>query len=242
MKEDIYITFEDYLSNQMSEEVKKKFEEQLALDPEMSNKLQVYVRWTEFLEGNFSKETTDFKNNLSRIAKQHSSGTINSNKSKVIPFNSKWFAIAATIVVFISIWFFTQNGTPEYTDYNQHERAYFTERSEGDIHLKAAQEAFNNQDYENAIVNFQQVSNENFGEEAQLFYGVALIETNQFEKAEVILEPIQGGDSVYKEKAIWYLGLSKLKQKKFEECKMTLETLPKEAEDYDKAQEIIRNL
>ena len=242
MEEDIYITFEDYLSNQMSEEDRKKFEEQLALDPEMSNKLQVYVRWTEFLEGNFSKETTDFKNNLSRIAKQHISGTTNSDKSKVIPLNSKWFAIAATIVVFISIWFFTQNGTPEYTDYNQHERAYFTERSEGDIHLKVAQEAFNNQDYEKAIVNFQQVSNENFGEEAQLFYGVALIETNQFEKAEVILEPIQGGDSVYKEKAIWYLGLSKLKQKKFEECKMTLETLPKEAEDYDKAQELIRKL
>ena len=242
MKEDIYITFEDYLSNQMSEEVKKKFEEQLALDPEMSNKLQVYVRWTEFLEGNFSKETEAFKTNLKSISKEHFSKTTNSDKSKVIPLNSKWFAIAATIVVFISIWFFTQNGTPEYTDYNQHERAYFTERSEGDIHLKAAQEAFNNQDYENAIVNFQQVSNENFGEEAQLFYGVALIETNQFEKAEVILEPIQGGDSVYKEKAIWYLGLSKLKQKKFEECKMTLETLPKEAEDYDKAQEIITNL
>ena len=242
MQEEVYSIFEQYLQDEMTVEEKLSFENQILTDVDFKESFELYKATNQFLDTKFAKETTDFKNNLSRIAKQHSSGTTNSDKSKVIPLNSKWFAIAATIVVFISIWFFTQNGTPEYTDYNQHERAYFTERSEGDIHLKAAQEAFNNQDYEKAIVNFQQVSNENFGEEAQLFYGVALIETNQFEKAEVILEPIQGGDSVYKEKAIWYLGLSKLKQKKFEECKMTLETLPKEAEDYDKAQELIRKL
>ena len=135
-----------------------------------------------------------------------------------------------------------QSGTPEYGNYNQHEKAHFTERSEGDTNLKKAQEAFNNKEYQKAVDSFEQISKEELGDESYLYYAISLIEVNEYYKSESILGKIKEGNSVYKEKAIWYLGLSKLKQKKYADCKAILEKLSKEAEDYDKAQEIIKKI
>ena len=107
---------------------------------------------------------------------------------------------------------------------------------------KRIEDAFNNKEYDKAVANFEKVTKEELGVEGNLFYAISLIEVNQFDKAEAILIGINEGGSVYKEKAIWYLGLSKLKQKKYEECKVILETLTNDAEDYDKAQEILKKL
>ncbi|NHN26985.1 tetratricopeptide repeat protein [Flavobacterium jejuense] len=242
MQEEVYIVFEQYLQNEMTVEEKLNFENQIQNDTDLKESFELYKEANQFLKIKFSNETVDFKNNLSLISKQYSSKEANLGKTKVIPINSKWFAIAATIVIFISIWFFMQNGTPEYNDYKEHEKAYFTERSEGNNTLKEAEEAFNAKDYQKAIGFFEKIDQKDFGGEEHLFYAIALIETNQFDKAEVILQLIKEGNSIYKEKAIWYLGLSNLKQKKYDEAKIILETLSDEAEDYDKAQEIIKKL
>ncbi|WP_445455964.1 tetratricopeptide repeat protein [Flavobacterium sp. HNIBRBA15423] len=242
MQEDMYVIFENYLLNQMTIEDKMEFENQLLSDADLNEKFQLYKQLTQFLESKFSKETDDFKNNLKIISKQHVSKEENLDKSKVVPIYSKWFAIAATVVVFISVWFFMQNSTPKYGDYNQHEKAYFTERSEGNANLKLAQDAFNEKEYQKAIVYFEKITNKDLGEEGNLFYAISLIEANQYNKAEAILQNIKEDNSVYKEKSIWYLGLLKLKQKKYDECKEILETLSKEAEEYDKAQEIVKKI
>lgn len=242
MQEEVYIVFEQYLQNEMTVEEKLNFENQIQNDTVLNERFELYKAANQFLETKFSKETEDFKANLKAISKENTTKEVILGKPKVIALYSKWFAIAATVVVFISIWFFMQNETPEYGNYNQHEKAYFTERSEGDIHLKAAQEAFNSGKYGKAITDFEKVSNEDFGDEAHLFYAISLIEVNQFEKAEAILMEINKGTSVYKEKAIWYLGLSNLKQKKYEECKVILETLSNDAEDYEKAKRILKNI
>jgi hypothetical protein len=53
---------------------------------------------------------------------------------------------------------------------------------------------------------------------------------------------LRGGNSVYKDKATWYLALSYLKQDKKAACKSTLKEIPVDAEDYDKAQKLLNNL
>ena len=242
MQEDMYIAFENYLQKELSVEEQNNFENQLQNDADFRDKFELYKQTTQFLETKFSKETEDFKANLKSISKEYVSKDTNLGKPKVIPMYSKWYAIAATVVIFISVWFFMQNTTPEYGNYNQHENTHFTERSEGNENLKQAQEAFNAKEYQKAILNFEKIDDVNWSVEVYLFYAISLIETNQFVHAEAILELIKNGNSVYKEKAIWYLGLSKLKQKKYDECKVILETLSNDAEDYDKAQEIIKKL
>ena len=47
---------------------------------------------------------------------------------------------------------FNSGENPSYSDYNQHENANFVERGSVIIDLKAAQEAFNNKNYEEAIL------------------------------------------------------------------------------------------
>jgi hypothetical protein len=61
-------------------------------------------------------------------------------------------------------------------------------------------------------------------------------------KAEMLLNEIQHGTSIYKNKAIWYSALSELKQKNLEECKSLLRQIPEDSEDYDKAQELLKEL
>ncbi len=242
MQEDMYIAFENYLQNEMTVEAQNNFENQLQNDADFRDKFELYKQTTQFLEAKFSKETEDFKANLKSISKEYASKETNLVKPKVVPLFSKWYAIAATVIVFISVWFFMQNTTPEYENYNQHENAHFTERSEGDANLKQAQEAFNAKEYKSAISFFEKVTNENLVEEGNLFYAISLLEDNKYEKAEVLLTKIKESNSVYKEKAIWYLGLSKLKQKKYDECESILQLLSNEADDYDKAQEILKKL
>jgi len=41
---------------------------------------------------------------------------------------------------------------------------------------------------------------------------------------------------------MWYLALSKLKQKKFEQCRVILERIPDDAEVHNKAQNLLSKL
>lgn len=239
MSEQLYITFENYFSNEMSQEEKLEFENQLQNDADMQQKFEIYKETTQFLSAKFDSETIAFKENLKAISNDNFSKT-NESKSKVIAFTPWYYAVAASVVIALGTWFMMQ-GNPEYGDFNQHENAYFTERSVGDENLNEAQNAFNQKDYKRAVASFQKVPNL-ASPELQYFYAIALIETNDYVKAEAFLNEIKSGTSVYKDKATWYLALSNLKQEKLEECKAYLIQIPADAEDYTKAQKLLKDL
>ena len=237
MNEELYIRFEQYLANEMTSEEKTIFEEQLQNDASFKESFTLYKETTQFLEHKFSKEKAEFNQSLKSIAKQHFSAK---KETKVITFKPWYYAVAATIVVLIGTWMMMQND-PSYSDFNQHETAVFIERSDSNENLQKAQEAFNKKDYKQAVAAFDKIKD--FRKpELQYFYAIALIETNNYTKAELFLDQLRGGNSVYKDKATWYLALSYLKQDKKEECKSILKKVPADAEDYDKAQELLNDL
>lgn len=239
MSEQLYITFENYFSNEMSQEEKLEFENQLQNDIELREKFELYKETTQFLATKFDSETIAFKENLKSISKENFAEK-EVKKSKVIAFKPFYYAVAASVVLALGTWFMMQ-GTPEYGDYNQHENAFFVERSVGDANLNEAQKAFNEKDYKRTVAAFEKVQNLT-NPELQYFYAIALIETNNFTKAEILLNTIKSGNSVYKEKAVWYLALSYLKQNKLEECKTYLNQLSPDAEDYQKAQKLLKKI
>ena len=239
MSEQLYITFENYFSNEMSQEEKLEFENQLQNDIELREKFELYKETTQFLATKFDLETAAFKENLKSISKENFTEK-EAKKSKFIAFKPFYYAVAASVVLALGTWFMMQ-GTPEYGDYNQHENAFFVERSVGDTNLNEAQKAFNDKDYKKTVLAFEKVQNLT-NPELQYFYAIALIETNDFTKAEILLNTIKSGNSVYKEKAIWYLALSNLKQNNFDECKMYLNQLSPDAEDYQKAQKLLKKI
>ena len=237
MNEELYLAFESYLNNEMLPEEKLEFENKLQKNTDIQEKFEIYKENNAFLETKFSSETVAFKNSLKSVSKSHFS----EKETKVIAFKPMFFAVAASLVLFIGAWFFMQNNNPQYEDYNQHEDAFFTERGDIDKNLAMAQGAFNAKKYKDAIIYFEMVLKEYDKPEVRYFYGIALLEENKFLFSDATFKKLKSGTSIYKDKATWYLALSCLKQKKMKECKSYLEQIPADAEDYERAQQLLKN-
>lgn len=240
MNEELYITFENYLNNEMSQEGQLEFENQLQNDADIRQKFEIYKETNAFLETKFSSETLAFKNNLETISKEHFA-EMKEEKSKVIQFKPWQYAVAASIAILFGTWFMMQ-GNSDYSEFYQHENANLVERGSIIKNLKAAQEAFNAKKYKVAIENFEIVLKDYDKPEVGYFYGISLLEENRFADAETIFIKLQSGTSIYKDKATYNLALSKLKQKQLEECKKYLKQIPEDAEDYEKAQKLLKKI
>lgn len=238
MNEENYIKFSQYLDNDMTVEEKTSFEKQLSQDQELASSFKIFEELNLHLSNKFGNATelNAFKQNVKSISAEH----FKDKKSKVIAFKPWQYSVAASVAVLAGLFIFMQN--PNFEEYNQHENAYFTERGAVENSLKLAQDAFNAKKYKEAINPFELVLKENESPEIQLFYAISLLEDNQFQKAEIQLMDLKLGNSVFKNKAIWYLGLSKLKQKEYKSCKEILNSMPKDYEDYERVQELLNEL
>lgn len=239
MDEERYILFENYLSNELSAEEKTNFEKQLVEDPELASAFEVYKELNQHLENKFGneQELKAFKKNLKSISKEH----FKTKKPKVVAFKPWQYAIAASIAILVGLFVF-QNINPSFEDYDNPEMATFIERGDVNENLKLAQDAFNAKNYKTAIPYFEAILKVNKSPEIQYFYAISLLEDNQFQKAETNLSEIKSGTSIYKNKATWYLALSKLKQEDYKSCKEILQTIPEDFEDYDQVQELLNEL
>lgn len=239
MNDERYILFENYLSNELSAEEKANFEKQLAEDSELASAFEIFKDLNLHLGNKFGnqEELKAFKKNLKSISKEH----FKTKKPKVVAFKPWQYAIAASVAILVGLFVF-QNINPSFDDYNNPEMATFIERGDVNENLKLAQDAFNAQKYKTAIPYFEAVLKENKSPEIQYFYAVSLLEDNQFQKAETNLSELKTGASIYKNKATWYLALSKLKQEDYKSCKEILQTIPDDFEDYDQVQELLNEL
>ena len=239
MNEERYILFENYLSNELSAEEKTNFEKQLAEDLELASAFEIFKELNLHLENKFGneKDLKAFKKNLKSISKEH----FKTKKRKVVAIKPWQYAIAASVAILVGLFVF-QNINPSFEDYDNPEMATFTERGDVNENLKLAQDAFNTKNYKAAIPKFEAILKESKSPEIQYFYAVSLLEDNQFQKAEANLSELKSGTSIYKNKATWYLALSKLKQKEYDSCKAILQTIPDDYEDYDQVQELLNEL
>ena len=239
MNEERYILFDQYLENELSAGEKTTFEKQLSEDQELASAFETFKELNLHLENKFGNETElkAFKKNLKSISAAH----FKSKKAKVVALKPWQYAIAASVALLVGLFVF-QNINPSFEDYNNPEMATFIERGDVNENLKLAQDAFNAKNYKAAIPYFEGVLKENKSSEIQYFYAVSLLEDNQFQKAETNLSELKSGNSIYKNKATWYLALSKLKQKEYKSCKEILLTIPDDFEHYDQVQELLNEL
>lgn len=234
--ENIYEIFENYLDNKLQFDERAAFETSLETNENLKEQFEIYTQTQQFLALENVKETAQFKANLKQIATANN----NVNKPKTIALNPKWFAVAAAITLLFGTWFFTQNNNVDYNQYNQHETVSFTSRGQNNEVLQQAETLFNTQKYTEAVQKFETIKHASV--EINLTYAICLIETNNFSKAETILQNITKTQNVFKNKASWYLALSALKQNNKTKTIEILKTLPTDAEEFEKAQEIIENL
>jgi len=239
MNDEMYIGFESYLANEMPAEDKKLFEEKLVNDAQFKQQFELYKETTQFLSHKFSSETVAFKENLKAISSKNFEA-LEEVPTKVVNLKPWYYAVAASMALVFGTILYNQSG-PQYGDYNQHETAQFMERGDEDANLKQAQEFFNEGQFQKAVDAFEKSTQFN-NPEVIYFYAIALIETSQYAKSDLLLRDLKKGTSVYKDKATWYLALSNLKQKKIGACISYLKQIPVDAEEYEKAQELLKDL
>lgn len=233
--------FELYLSHEISADEKNAFENSLLNDENLKAAFNHYKETSAFLKTKLSTEIIDFKQNLNTISKEYFNSK-QPKKVKIVNLNSKYFAIAACLLLFLGMFFYLQNNSPVYSDYNQHEKAAFVERGEHNKMLLLAQKAFNEKQYQKAIPLFETVLKSYKKPEVIYFYAICLLETDNFSKAEDILLSLKEGTSIYNHRATWYLALMRLKQNNKDGCRNFLKQIPVDAEDYSKAQELLELL
>ena len=243
MEEKNAILFEDYLQNALPEKERLSFENRLKEDPAFDQEFTLYKNINGFLENKFSKERKSLENTLKNQRKLYSNSQSRQKQTKVVAINRWYIGVAASFLVLIGVYFFAFNNSISYDDYAFSNTITLVERNSDNTLLKNAEIAFNNKDYKEAVGYFTQILKENPENNQILFYkGVALVETNNYTAAELVFTKLQQSQSIYKNKALFYLALSKLKQKDYDGCKKILETLPETAEDFKKAQEILEKL
>ncbi|WP_111307725.1 tetratricopeptide repeat protein [Confluentibacter sediminis] len=247
MTDQDYILFENYLLGDVSEEEKKTFEIRLEEDSKFKESFNTYKELSSYLEHTFENEDASkaFKANLQKISKVY----FDKNKDSVKIEGSKntyhfyKYAMAACVVLFLGIFMFNQFSNPSYADFAHYDTISLTVRGEQDALLKTAENAFNNKDFakaEDAFSKLLKVDKDN--SELKLYRAIANIELNHFETADALLFNLQEGQSVYKNKATWYLALSKLKQKQYAACLDILKTIPEDADNYKQVKNLINKL
>lgn len=239
MNEERYILFDQYLQGEMTVEEKDNFEKQLSEDHELSSEFETFkeVQLRLKTKFEFEDEREAFKANLTEISDKH----FNTNKPKVVLMRPWYYAAAASVIILFGLFFFDYNN-PSFADYDNPETASFVERGDTNQALIGAQTAFNDGKYAAAIPLFEEILKENKTPEIQYFYGVALLEESKYPKAESVFNELKSGTSAYKDKATWSLALSKLKQKKYRECKEILETISQDYENYDDVEKLLDEL
>lgn len=243
MNDQDYILFEDYLLEALSETEKTSFETRLETDLKFKESFNIYKDLSLFLKDKFENEetTNTFQNNLNNISKNYFDN--DAKPKKVISFKPWQFAIAASMLLLIGISIFKNFSSPVYEDFAKYEAISLTVRGEHDALLKTAETTFNKKDFakaEEAFKSLMLMDTDNA--EIKFYRAISNLELNKFDTADNLLVGLSNGQSAFKNKAIWYLALSKLKQNELDDCLEILKTIPKDADDFENAQSLIKKL
>lgn len=243
MENQNYILFETYLSDELSNDEVAEFESRLKNEPELNQAFQTYKELSSFLEHKFANEetSTSFQDNLKNISNNYFEKQV--APKKVIRFKPWQYGMAASVALLIGIFVFNNFSNPTYNDFNDYENISLSVRGTSDDLLQTAEIAFNHKDFAKAETAFKQlIAEDENNSEIKIYSAISNIELNNFELADSLLLDLKEGNSAYKNKAIWYLALSKLKQKNYDACLKILKTIPEEADDFKKAQKLIKKL
>ncbi|WP_055446961.1 tetratricopeptide repeat protein [Lacinutrix mariniflava] len=248
MEDQDYILFDNYINNELSEDEISAFEERMDKDLVFANSFNLYLETTIFLQNSIRNEdeTNDFKKNLETISKDYFSQdkvkSTTSVETKTKPFTLVKYLVAACIALLFGVFAFNQfGGEPSYSDFNSHEPMTIVRGNVKD--LIQATKAFNNKEYEKANILLKNVlENDPDNSELQLYYAITNIELDNFKVADKELNKLINGASAYKDRALWYSALSRLKQKNIDATIVLLKQITEEADDYKEAQKLLDKL
>jgi len=202
-----------YLDNELSKRDMKRFEAELDVSPEMQADLNLYREVDEALA---DTEVLSFRDQLKDLRREaHDS----SGKQKSgIRFTRPWhYAATAAIALMLAIGLATILDRPFSNKdllkryYKPYEVALINRSNDAgiDLALRQAEKLYQEGDFEQAVVYFEVVLEEQPEQiGAHLYSGISYFELERFSEADNSLSKvIDHQDNLYVEQAEWYLGL-----------------------------------
>jgi len=223
MAQDNYTLVEKYLSNQLSEEERKAFREQLQTDNALREEYDLQKSMNIFLEKD--RNQAALQNQFNQLGKEFFQEK--KEEAKVVPMNRNRnrFLIGILSAAAVGLLLFFFNPLQSGSMYDQ----------------TKAEAAFNEKNYSSAYELLTTYLQNNPGEsKAQLALGISALETGKTSRAVDIFTQLKNGNSALKDYGTWYLGLTYLKEKDMEKAKSFFEQVPQSQKKlYEDAQEIL---
>jgi len=238
----MYELIQSYIDGTMPPKERTRFEQQLQSDPELAEIFKAYQGIELTMRG--GEQETALRQSLQQLQKKYSSEKTGIRRTM---FSGWRVAAAAILIVVIGAltWFLLQRPTGDlYRTYAVHTRLDESFRSGiNDSLALAASKAFNAGQYAQSATLLQQyIAKDTSDLQMKLALGISYLEQDRFEEAKTIFSNIYTSESVLADKALWYLALTYLKQKRYAQCRMTLSAIAPGADVYDEAQELLKDI
>ncbi len=242
--EEKYELFDRFCSNELSVAEEKMLTKLISEDVAVAEEFKLYQELSSHLDIHFTteKEEEVLDDTLKAIGEAHFNKKATTKETKVVRMPVWAYAAAASVAIVFGVYFFGQSN-PVYNDFANIPELSITERGNTEMNGKNAEHAFNSKDYAEAEKHLLiLLSKDENNAEYQFYYGLSLLEQDKYAETTQVLEKLYRGNSGYKYKALWFEALNQLKQKKYDQCATLLKNIPKDAEDYTRAQELLKKM
>lgn len=242
-----------YVEGEMNQKERSSFEQLLKEDGQLRAEVELYREVNNSLRQQLHPDegAEALSNTMADLRNQYFSKETGSQQAstKLAPIRQitwkRWLAAAATIVLIIAaltIWSPWKKDL--YQQYAYNKMPAVEERGAGmDSLLKIASINFNAKKYTASLPLFELVLKEEPQNAfAHFYYGIALLESGEGEKARQQFSELYNGSSIFKYEAAFYMALSFLKEKDRSKTKEWLGKIPADAGVYDKAQRLAGRL
>lgn len=240
MEDDILI--DNYLKGLLSNDDEVSFLERLKADSDFNKKFKLEEQLFNALnEDNWSfveesnEEFEAYKqllesDEIQNLKKMISHTTSEFNKKPLQKNNVRrlfYYIAAASVVVFLGFQLFLNQSLTNQELYNSYidldDLPSFVSRNNGSNTLPEAQELFEDKNYEEALLIFNEKSNdvENLGH-LLIYKAISQIELEKYKEAAQTLDELINSDLLDAEKGYWYKALLFLKENRKEEAKQIL--------------------
>ncbi len=232
-----------FLDNEMSQEERKLFEDQLKKDTSLQEEVLLYRKVNNALK---DSSLEDFKTELNQIHREHF-------HTPIIKSIRVWRYAAAIVLLALigSVIMFMNSGSDPLKAYDKYYEAldFFNSKRAGKLNERSefdhSMEAYNNKQYQLAYEKLSALLHKEPDNLAlKLYLGVSAIEIGQIEKAEELFKNIlYTNDPFYIQEAEWYLSLIYIKQNKIEKARPLLIGITERNGNYaEKAQQLLDDL
>ncbi len=244
-------TLDRYLRDEMSDQERRTFEEQLSTDDALTEELALH---RDAMEGIRLDGSQELKKRLQAVEAElaNPDSVVVDKKETNRRFLVTWIAIAASLltVLLLGYLFVPTTSSPEelYVAYYQpfpnliNPAQRSTEVNEKTV-LEQAMRAYDEQRYDQAITLFEQ--GDALATPGYTFYtGASYLGTGQPERAIPLLERVvQDRTGLFYEPGLWYLALAHLKTDDPEAARPYLQTLTEQEGDYtEEAQKLLEEI